>query len=93
MTDWKGNEISIGDTLHIVATRDDDGKYAWHVLETISVSECSGTPCYAMRISPTSFLVLDIYAINLHLHETDIICIEGKSDSEIEYYLKYFEVT
>lgn len=93
MTDHKGNPIQIGDTISIVATRDDAGRLGWAQLETAEVIELCGVPCYAMKISPRAYLYIDIHSINLFLTDTDIICIKGKSDSEQEYYLDYFRVT
>lgn len=90
MTDWRGNFIQSGDTISIVATRDDEGRFGWCVLETAEVIELCGVPCYAMKISPRAYLYIDIHSINLFLNDTDIICIKGKSDSEQEYYLDYF---
>ena len=93
MTDHKGNPIQIGDTISIVATRDDAGRLGWAQLETAEVIELCGVPCYAMKISPRAYLCIDIHSINLFLTDTDIICIKGKSDSEQEYYQEYFRVT
>lgn len=93
MTDWRGNFIQSGDTISIVATRDDEGRFGWCVLETVEVLELHGTPCYAVKVTPRAYLYIDIHTLNLLLSPNDIICIKGKSDNEVEYYLKYFEVT
>ena len=91
MTDWKGNIITSGDTISIVATKDDFGRHGWCELESLDVKEVFGIPCMELVAIGNVKLYLDLLIINLWLGQDQIICIKGKSDNEQEYYLKYFE--
>lgn len=91
MTDWRGSFIQSGDTISIVATRDDEGGFGWCVLETVEV----------VQDDPELFVALPVSASKKNIHHIDtilkdltdcIICIKGKSDDEVAYYEEYFRV-
>lgn len=93
MTDHKGNPIQIGDTISIVATRDDAGRLGWFVMEQVKVIEHVPELFVEVQISNEQVCAHHIDTILKHMDDTDIICIKGKSDSEQEYYQEYFRVT
>ena len=90
MTDHAGNLIKSGDIIVLVETRNEHGGYGWEIMSRMRV----------IQHHPEVFvecMVNQNYAILFHLETIlqkspdAIVCIEGKSDNEIEYYLKYFE--
>ena len=92
MTDHAGNIIQTGDTLILICTRNESGGLGWEVMERLAVVASYPEIFVAMMITPEFVAVHHIDFLMKHMTEDCILCIEGKSDNETDYYLKYFEV-
>jgi len=91
MTDHTGNYIQLGDTLVLVDTKHECGKFTWIVMARLKVTHDFPEIFVELQVSPSHTMTYHIDTVMKRMSPEHILCIEGKSDNEIDYYLKYFE--
>jgi len=117
MRDWKGNKVSVGDTVIVIETYVPErelmgcwldmgssrgsevktygkipAKYGWREVGRYDIVELGGRTYMDMGGVKVEVLPGRLDLETTCFRSENIICIEGVSDNQGEYYLDYFKV-